>query len=176
MRRQTKGTVAKDSAKLSTTFSRGSHCFARSLCGIDVHSLPRSKERTKKARQRLPPLETALPAVLKKERRKGKVSASLLHLGRISARPRWVRRGKTFCYPVLFELSPITGNEAKTIVVCKSGVRATPVFASFLNLQTQRLKMLTFASCCALARPQRRTAGIQRALGPLARFFVLFVA
>jgi hypothetical protein len=33
--------------------------FARSVCGIDVHSLPRDKERTKKTRQRLPPLETA---------------------------------------------------------------------------------------------------------------------
>jgi hypothetical protein len=40
---------------------------------------------------------------------------------------------------------------------------------AFFKPRSQKLKVLTFASCCALARPQRRTAGIQRALGPLAR-------
>jgi len=83
--------------------------------------------------------------------------------------------GKSFCFSVLFEIPSITGNEAKIIVLCKSGVRATPVSATFFKSRSQKLKMLTFASCCALARPQRRTAGIQRALSPLARFFRHFL-
>ena len=45
--------LGRGGACSSRFFAAGrSHCFARSLCGIDVHSLPRGKERTKKARQR----------------------------------------------------------------------------------------------------------------------------
>ena len=45
-------------------FSYGrAYSFAPRCAGFDVHSFPRGKERTKKTRQRLPPLETALPAV-----------------------------------------------------------------------------------------------------------------
>ena len=45
-------------------FSYGrAYSFAPRCAGFDVHSFPRGKERTKKTRQRLPPLEPALPAV-----------------------------------------------------------------------------------------------------------------
>jgi hypothetical protein len=42
---------------------------------------------------------------------------------------------------VLFELSSITGNEAKTEVFCKSRVRVTPVSVFFLKTPTQNLKV-----------------------------------
>ena len=71
--------------------------------------------------------------------------ASLLHLRGIYPTPQMGSHGKNFCFFVLLELSSITGREAKTNVLCESEVRATPVFASFFNLQTQKLKMLTFA-------------------------------
>ena len=57
--------IAMVKTEFSATSSTDAHTAlrARSRAVIDVHSLPRGKERTKKTRQRLPPLETALPAV-----------------------------------------------------------------------------------------------------------------
>ena len=59
---------------------------------------------------------------------------------------------KAFAVSFLFQLSSVIGREAETDVFCKSGVRATSMFASFLNLQTQNLKLSAFASCCATCR------------------------
>ncbi|MBR2622119.1 MAG: hypothetical protein IKC97_07055, partial [Clostridia bacterium] len=55
------------------------------------------------------------------------------------APPSWAHKrtpkmgllGKSFCYSVLFEILSITGREAVTIILCKSKIWATPVFASF---------------------------------------------
>jgi hypothetical protein len=44
---------------INNFFYGRAYSFAPRCAVLGVHSLPRGKERTKKARQRLPPLETA---------------------------------------------------------------------------------------------------------------------
>jgi hypothetical protein len=105
--------------------------------------LPRGKERTKKTRQRLPPLETAPSAVLTKNGGKAKFSKlppSWAH----KHTPKMGWHGKSFCYPVLLQLSSITGREEKADVLYKSRVRATPVSVFFLKTPTQALNPPTF--------------------------------
>ena len=55
--------------------------------------------------------------------------AKVLHLGRISARPRWVCRGKNFCRLVLLEISSVTGCVAGSKSVCCCVLRASFVFS-----------------------------------------------
>jgi hypothetical protein len=65
--------------------------------------LPRGKERTKKTRQRLPPLETALSAVLTKNGGKTtfcKTPPSWAH----KRTPKMGWQGKSFCRIVLLEI------------------------------------------------------------------------
>ncbi|MBO5755770.1 MAG: hypothetical protein J6R89_06920, partial [Clostridia bacterium] len=59
--------------------------------------------------------------------------------------PKMGWHGKSFCYPVLLQLSSITGREEKADVLYKSRVRATPVSVFFLKTPTQRLKLQPFA-------------------------------
>ena len=113
------------------------------------------------------------------ETRKQKVLPLRTHFGRALMRPRWVSRARSFVFygknfackilhkranehptsieldarvavSFLFQLSSVTEKEAETNVVCKSKVRATSMFASFLNLQTQKLKLSAFAPCCEI--------------------------
>ena len=44
------------------------------------------------------------------------------------------------------------------------------MFASFFNLQTQKLKMLIFASCCALAAPAKTHCGNPKGIRPFGAF------
>jgi hypothetical protein len=56
------------SGRTKLAISLAKYGFAPRCAGVDVHSLPRGKERTKKARQRLPPLETASVPLFKADR------------------------------------------------------------------------------------------------------------
>jgi len=103
-------------AEFQVTTSTDAHTASRrAVPAGGVHSLPRGKERTKKARQRLPPLETApLPLCKEKDershkrslccastqantsgrRRKQEILLQQTHLGRALMRPRWRRLAK----------------------------------------------------------------------------------
>ena len=62
--------LVRENAKSYTTSPTDAHPVpaVRVRCAVfDVHSLPRGKERTKKTRQRLPPLETAPVPLFKKD-------------------------------------------------------------------------------------------------------------
>ena len=120
-----------------------------------------TKKGRKKGNQRLPPLETAPSAVLKKERRKGEVlQSSSICVAYIPPR-RWVRRAKAFDVSFLFQLSSVIGREAKIDAPHKSKVRATSVSATFFKSHSQKLKLPAFAPCCEiyLARNGARTRG-----------------
>jgi hypothetical protein len=55
------------------------------------------------------------------------------------------QQGKSFCFPVLLELSSITGRETRAFGFCEGNVRATPVSATFFKSRSQKLKMQPFA-------------------------------
>ena len=104
-------------------------------------------------------------------------SSKLLHLGRISARPRWVRRAKAFTVSFLFQLSSITGREAGAKAFSRKQSPCNFHVCKFFELANAKAEAAHFCVVLRdLSRPQRRTAGCQGVLNPLARFFVLFVA
>ena len=112
--------------------------------GFGVTSFSFKKEVTKKVNPAVP--SGASPASLRPFMAVGDFcSANLLHLRGIYPTPQMGWLGKSFCFPVLLQIPSITGEEAGTDTICKSIVRATPVFASFFNLQTQNLKLPAFA-------------------------------
>ena len=114
-----------------------------------------AKKWRKKRRPAVPSGASPPSAVLKKERRKSKVHQASPHLGRISARPRWVSMARSFIFygknfackilhkranehstsiesdarvavSFLFQLSSITGKEAETTVFAKAKSEQLP--------------------------------------------------
>ena len=137
----------KSCKRFSCTFSNFSLGLAQlRALGESKNALSLSfhKERAKERKPKAAAFGNCAVRRSEKRTAEKRSPAKLPHLGRISARPRWVRMARSFAFSFLFKLSSITGREAETNVVCKSKVCATPVSAAFFKPHSQKLKMPNF--------------------------------
>ena len=125
-----------------------------------------AKERT----PRRSPWEPPPSAVLKKRTAEKQSSAKLPHLGRISARPRWVSRARSFAFSFLFKLSSITGREAGAKAFSRKQRPCNFHVCKFFELANAKAEVVCFCAVLRAGAPATAHCGNPKGIRPFGSF------